>query len=75
MDIAIPLFDGITALRLEVLPDPRLPNKGPGRAADGNFVLNELEVTAASKADAKQAKPVKLATALADFSRSSITSV
>ena len=40
---------GITGLRLETLPDPRLPNKGPGRATDGNFVLNEFEVTAAPR--------------------------
>ncbi len=33
---------GITGLRLEVLADSRLPSKGPGRASDGNFVLNEL---------------------------------
>ena len=44
---------GITGLRLEVLTDPRLPSNGPGRAGDGNFVLNELELTAAPKADAK----------------------
>ena len=35
---------GITGLRLEVLTDSRLPNNGPGRATDGNFVLNELEL-------------------------------
>ena len=63
---------GITGLRLEVLTDSRLPNKGPGRATDGNFVLNELELTAAPKADPKQAKPVKLASALADFSQSGL---
>ena len=63
---------GITGLRLEVLTDSRLPNKGPGRASDGNFVLNELELTAAPKADLKQAKPVKLANALADFSQASL---
>ena len=62
---------GITGLRLEVLTDRRLPNNGPGRATDGNFVLNELELTAAPKADPKQAKPVKLANALADFSQAS----
>ena len=62
---------GITGLRLEVLTDSRLPSKGPGRATDGNFVLNELELTAAPKADPKQAKPVKLANALADFSQAS----
>ncbi len=32
----------ITAIRLEVLPDDSLPNKGPGRAGNGNFVLSEL---------------------------------
>ena len=62
-------LSGITGLRLEVLPDGRLPNRGPGRAADGNFVLNELELTAAPKADTKQARPIKLDKALADFSQ------
>ena len=52
-----------------MLPDSRLPSKGPGRASDGNFVLNEFAVTAAPKADPKQAKPVKLEKALADFSQ------
>ncbi len=60
---------GITGLRLEVLPDSRLPSRGPGRASDGNFVLNELQMTAAPKADPKQAKPVKLEKAIADFSQ------
>jgi hypothetical protein len=63
---------GIVGLRLEVLTDSRLPANGPGRAGDGNFVLNELELTAAPKADAKQAKPVKLANAVADFSQASL---
>ena len=35
---------GTTALRLEVLPDATLHQKGPGRANNGNFVLTELEV-------------------------------
>jgi len=63
---------GITGLRLEVLTDSRLPNKGPGRAADGNFVLNELELSASPKADPKQAKPVKLDKPLADFSQDNL---
>ena len=33
---------GITGVRLEALTDERLPQKGPGRADDGNFVLTEL---------------------------------
>ena len=35
-------------------------------------MLNELELTAAPKADPKQAKPVKLAKALADFSQDNL---
>ena len=50
-------------------PNEGLPNKGPGRAPDGNFVLTEIEVFAAPKADPKQVKPVKLQTPLADFSQ------
>ena len=34
----------VTAFRLEVLPDDSLPSKGPGRAANGNFVLSEFSV-------------------------------
>lgn len=34
----------ITAIRLEVLSDPNLPSKGPGRAPNGNFVLTEFRV-------------------------------
>ena len=34
---------GITGLRLETLLDDSLPNKGPGRASDGNFVVSELK--------------------------------
>ena len=37
---------GITALRLEVLPDPSLPAKGPGRSPNGNFVLTNIKVDA-----------------------------
>jgi len=32
----------IVALRVEALPDDSLPAKGPGRAGNGNFVLNEV---------------------------------
>ncbi len=40
-------LSGVTALRLEVLPDPRLPEGGPGRVdyegAFGNFFLSEFQ--------------------------------
>jgi hypothetical protein len=38
---------GVTALRLEVLPDDSLPAKGPGRGSNGNFVLSEFTVVVA----------------------------
>ena len=60
---------GITGFRLEVLADDRLPAKGPGRAKNGNFVLNQFAVTAKSKADPKQAGPVPFSNGRADFSQ------
>ncbi|HXT58544.1 MAG TPA: DUF1549 and DUF1553 domain-containing protein, partial [Pirellulales bacterium] len=60
---------GITGVRIEALPDDSLPAKGPGRAPNGNFVLNELRLTAAPAADAAQAKPVALANAVSDFAQ------
>jgi WD40 repeat protein len=59
----------ITGIRLEVMTDGSLPNKGPGRAGDGNFVLSELEVVAAPKAEPAKMAPVKLQTPLASFSQ------
>ena len=51
----------ITALRLEVLSDPSLPAKGPGRGDNGNLVLTEFRVGAKplDRPDAAYA-PVKL---------------
>jgi hypothetical protein len=59
----------ITAVRLEVLPHPSLPARGPGRANNGNFVLNEFTLTAGPKANPQAAKPVALRNAIADFSQ------
>jgi hypothetical protein len=43
-------FRGVTALRLEVLPDERLPKRGPGRVyyegPFGDFFLSELTLSA-----------------------------
>ncbi len=36
---------GIRAVRVEALPDPRLPQRGPGRNHYGNFVLNGFDVS------------------------------
>jgi hypothetical protein len=59
---------GITAVRLEVLPDKSLKANGPGRAPNGNFVLNEFKVEAQLPNEPK-AKALVLSRALADFSQ------
>jgi len=59
----------LSAVRLEVLTDESLPRKGPGRAGDGNFVLNEFEVYAAPKSKPDQKQKLKLFNSQADFSQ------
>ena len=34
----------ILGIRIEALPDPSLPRRGPGRARDGNFVISDVRV-------------------------------
>ena len=46
---------GITAFRIEALPDDSLPARGPGRAENGNAVLTDLRITIG----ASNAKPVR----------------
>jgi mono/diheme cytochrome c family protein len=62
-------LDGITAFRLEVLDDPNLPSKGPGRVQHGNFVLSEFAVAAEPREGSSGSKPIPLADAKADFSQ------
>ena len=51
----------ITAIRLEVLPDDSLPNKGPGRhPGDGNFVLSKFSATIASATEPDKFLPLAL---------------
>lgn len=56
----------VTALRIEALVDDSLKDKGPGRAANGNFVLSEVEAEAAPLSDPSQAVPVRFVAAVAD---------
>ena len=58
----------ITAFRLDVLSDPRLPNRGPGRAGDGGFYLSNFSVAVAPLLKPQEAMPVTLSSAMADFS-------
>ena len=51
---------GITAFRIEALPDPLLPQQGPGRESSGSFVLTSFSVK-----EGEHALP--LTSAVADF--------
>jgi hypothetical protein len=67
-------LQGITGIKLEMLPDDRLPSNGPGLAPDGNFVLGEFVVTT-DAADAKRKRGSGVAQTLknpkADFEQAS----
>ncbi|MBO0697427.1 MAG: PSD1 domain-containing protein [Zavarzinella sp.] len=56
----------VTAVRLEVLSDPSLPHKGPGRQDNGNLHLSEVRVHIG---DARGTL-VPIASAVADFNQS-----
>ncbi len=59
----------IRALRLEVLPDPRLPQGGPGRFDNGNFHLAQFRASArAASGESKGAVKLAIARAVADHS-------
>jgi hypothetical protein len=63
----------VTALRLDVLSDPSLPMKGPGRQDNGNLTLSEIE---AQLFDPGAVQPIKLkfTRATADFDQQGWTS-
>ena len=63
----------VTGIRLEVLPDPSLPANGPGRAGNGNFVLNELRLTAGPADQPAQARQIGLQNGLASFSQDGLS--
>jgi HEAT repeat protein len=52
----------VTALRLEAMADERLPNRGPGRAGNGNFVLSKFT-------PASDGKPVRLRSGSASYTQ------
>lgn len=60
----------VTAVRLELLPDPNLPRGGPGRSIYGGLALSEFELRAAPSEKPIEAyeewTPVKIASAIAD---------
>ena len=65
----------ITAIRLELIADERLPGKGPGRHETGNFHLAEisLEVSDADSDSGLRRIPIQHAWATYSWSNMSIT--
>ena len=59
----------ITGIKIEALTDDRLPNRGPGRPPNGNFVLTEFTVQAWKKDKPNKKTTLKLTNAKADFSQ------
>lgn len=59
----------ITAVRLELLADDRLPGRGPGRVTGGNVVLSEFELSVAPSAPIAIFKPAPLTNATTDFAQ------
>lgn len=61
----------VTRLNLDALADDALPSRGPGRTANGNFVLSELEVTASPREGSAAPVRVVIGSATTDFEQSS----
>ena len=59
-------LQGIRAVRLELLTDPRLRLGGPGRSFMGSAALTEFEIEAAPADDPEKKKKLKIASATAD---------
>jgi hypothetical protein len=59
----------LRGLRLEALTDDQLPANGPGRAQNGNFVVNTLRLFIQSPDQPDKRRKVKLRTAEATFSQ------
>ena len=57
----------LSAIRLEVLPDDRLPKRGPGRWDNGNFHLNEFRAFAALPGPTNGGTPIPFSSAVADY--------
>lgn len=56
----------INSIRVDVLPHDSLPNKGPGRAGNGNFVLSEIEAYWIGD-DQNAAEPISFRNAVASY--------
>ncbi|MGB6044693.1 MAG: DUF1549 domain-containing protein, partial [Pirellulales bacterium] len=66
--VARSTLDRVTAIRLEALTHESLPNKGPGRRDDGNFLLSKFTATLGGDAPADP-QPIELVDPWATFSQ------
>lgn len=62
-------MENIRGIKLDVLTDDSLPNKGPGRYRDGNFQLIDFKVSAVSATNPTESKRVLFSKASADVQR------
>jgi hypothetical protein len=59
----------LTGIRIETIAHDSLPAKGPGRATNGNFVLNTLEAHISADKEFKNNLPLQFGTAKADYAQ------
>jgi WD40 repeat protein/tetratricopeptide (TPR) repeat protein len=59
----------LTAIRLETIPDARLPQGGAGRYGNGNFHVSELTAAIESGQANAEPIPIEFGSAMADFSQ------
>ena len=56
--IVAPISGKVTAIRLEALTNPILPNQGPGWTPEGNFVMTEFEVSVSNARGKSRQLPI-----------------
>ncbi len=62
-------LSGISAVRLELIPDPSLPGNGPGLAPNGNLVLTEFEIEIAHPDRPEQWEKVAISSGMANITQ------
>ena len=63
----VPAGGAVKGFRLETLTDPSLPAQGPGRAANGNFVLSTFSIATGTPGTAETPTAITFTAAKADL--------
>lgn len=66
------MLSKLSGIRLELLADASLPGRGPGRAPDGNVVINEITVEVYPTARPTEVRKVVLHRPQGDFSQDNL---